>query len=196
MSGVIPPSCREQNRHPLREIKRASHSQLLPGAWSGDWSQKTQQIEQAVAPLHIEGHTQRLGQRSLAQKGHESSTGFFPKSAAHKGIQPPLTPPLQGAAVNPNGLAQRAQALGLDAMNHGRDQHDDKAGVDPATQEAHRGGSRPSPTALLGATEAVALIPLGAATRFAVVIGPVKFAPAQATLLMGLRSQIGIDFLQ
>ena len=89
-----------------------------------------------------------------------------------KSHQPPLTPPLQSAPVDPQGFAQARHSLGLQAVHHGRNQHHDQTRINPPPHEAHRRRRVSPPAAFLVAAETVAInllvslaIPLGLAAR-------------------------------
>src|SRR5271169_4478049 len=79
--------------------KCPSHNQLFPGGGRGDRRQELQQRHQPITPLDLEARAQGVGQRLLANRGHEASARLFPERAADKGVQPPLAPTLQGAAA-------------------------------------------------------------------------------------------------
>src|SRR5271157_2713851 len=184
-------------RHPLRDWEQASHNALFPGSRGGDRSQKLEQLQKPVAPFDPKAHAQGQGHRLWAQRRHKPGASFSPKRAFHEEDQPPLTPPLESAAVDPHGLTQQLYSLGLQTVNHGRHQYHDQTSINSPPQEAHRGRSVPPPAPLLGATEAEANLPLRAAPRFAVIVAAVQFATAkQAALQPSLFGQVGIDFFQ
>ena len=82
-------------------------------------------------------------------------------------------------------------------MYHHRDQHDQQARIDPASQETHRLRGSPSPAIFLGAAKAITSVPLWAAARFAIKIGTMQLPAAiKTTLLARLLGQIRVDFFQ
>ena len=184
-------------RHPLRELGRASHNQLFPGGRGRDRSQEFEQLQKAVAPFDSKADAQRQGHRLLAQRRHEAGASLFPKRTLDEEAQPPLAPPLEGAAVDRQGFPQPLDPFGLQAVDHGRHQYHDQPGINSPPQEAHRGRGMPPSAALLGATKTEAHLPLRTAPRLAVIIAAVQLATAkQAALQPSLLGQIGIDFFQ
>ncbi len=192
---VLPNLLAAVARHPLRELERPSHNQRAPGRGRRDRRQEPQQVHQPFARLDLEAQAQRQGHGSVIQRRYEPGTGFLPKRAVHKEAQPPLAPPLQGAAVNAQGFAQALHPFGLEAMRHRRNQDDDQARIDASSHKAHRRRGVSLPAAFATAAQAETHVPLRSASGLAVVIAAVKLAAAVKTVVLSsLLDQITIDF--
>src|SRR6516225_1122586 len=172
-------------------------AELLPGSGGGYRLKKPQDSQQAVAFLELKTQPQRQRQPLLAHQRHEPGPGGFPEGAAHKVIQPPLPPTLQGPRVDLQCLPDATHTRGLQAMNHHRDQHDYQARVDSASQETHRLRGSPSPAIFLSTTKAIAPLPLRTTARLTIIVGTMQLPlTIKTTLLACLLDQIRIDFLQ
>ena len=73
--------------------------------------------------------------------------------------------------------------LGLQAVDHGRNQHHHQPGINAPAQKAHRRRSVAPSAAFLGATQAKPQVPLRPAPRLAVVVAAVQLAAAQRAAL-------------
>src|ERR1700693_1026255 len=122
--------------------------------------------------------------------------GGFPEGAADKIIQPPLAPTFTVCESICNASRIRRTRPGfrpwiITVTN------DHQARIDPAAEETHRFRGSPSPAIFLGATKAIASVPLRTTARFTIVIGTMELPAAKKTaLLTSLLGQIRIDFLQ
>src|SRR6516225_2781938 len=172
-------------------------AELLPGSGGGYRLKKPQDSQQPVAFLELKTQPQRPRQRLLAHQRHEPGPGGFPEGTAHKVIQPPLPPTLQGARVDLQCFPDAPHTCRLQAMKHCRNQHDHQARVDSASQETHRLRGSPSAAISFGTTKAIASLPLRATARFTIIVGTMQLpVTIKTTLLARLLGQIRIDFLQ
>src|SRR5438093_1933495 len=162
--------------HPLRDLEPASESEFFPGRRGRDRSQELEQIHKAVAAFGFETDAQRQRQGLLVQRRHEAGANLFPKRTLDEAPQPPLTPPLEGAAVDSQVFTQALHPFGLQALRHGRNQYHHQPGINSSPQETHGGWSLPPPTALLGATQAKAQLPVRTTPRLARIIAAVQLA--------------------
>lgn len=184
-------------RHPLRELNRASHSQRAPGGRCRDRRQKQEQFNQPLALFDLEAQAEGQGHRLSRQRRHEPGARISPKRTVHEQAQPPLTPPLQGAAVNPQRLPQALHAFGLQAMGHRRNQYDHQACIHASSHEAHRRWGVSSSTAFAAAAQAETHVPLRATPWLAFIIAAEELAAAMnAAVPASLLDQIAIDFFQ
>lgn len=176
---------------------RASHTLWNRAGRGGDGSQELQEIQKPVAPLDIVKSAQGPGEGLLAERRHETGASLRPEGRVDEGLQPPLAPMLQRPPVNGEQLAHGKNALRTQAVVHGGHEHDDEPGVNLAAEEPDRRRRYAAATALLGAAETAARVPLGAAARFSIVIGAMKFAfTMEAPLLVGRLGKIIVDLFE
>src|ERR1051326_5864965 len=80
--------------------RRPLHNQLFPGDRRGDRCQEFQERHQAITLVDLETGAQRIRQRLFAYQGHEPGARLLPERGTDKGVQPPLAPTLQRAAID------------------------------------------------------------------------------------------------
>jgi len=151
-------------------------------------------LQQAIATSRALAFAKRPGQERLIQGRGEPGASVLPERRIGELLQPELAPALEGAAVGADELAQLMDPIRGQAMPHGRLEHEDESGVDPASEEAHRRRSGALATALFVAAKAPAQAPkvfqnagelltdlsVWKAARFAIVIGDMETASQSA----------------
>lgn len=187
-------------RHPLRENEPPLKSLLQRNRRGGERSQESEQLQKLIAAIYFEGLAQRPGQSFFADPRSEPGSGGFPKTALHEELQPPLSPALQRATVDPEAFPQRLHALWFESMPHGRNQNHRDAPVNPASQKTQRRRRQALAAALLRTTKTVTIDLLGvfrSASRLALVITSMHFARAvQTTALAPFFRNSSVAFFE